>query len=65
MVSVLKHLPGALEILEGHHYQQPFVKCLYEVPLSNNPQMTVPKISQKTVSLPNPHRLLKIEDTMF
>lgn len=66
-VSILKHLPEARRILEGQNYEQQVTKCMYELPLSKNPTMTVPKaqpISSNKSQLAN-NRLTKLEEAMF
>lgn len=65
-INVLKYLPEARRILEGHHYEKQITQCKYNEQLANIPHFVTAK-DDKTLSN-KPHlnsRLVKLEQATF
>ena len=64
-ISVLKHLPAPLQLLDAlpRTYEIYSPRCLYAEPLNRTPQYTMPKAEHPHKVLPQ--RLHSIEDACF
>lgn len=65
IVSILRHLPQARKLMQGHNYEHQITKCMYNQPLSNNPAFIVPKTSNTQNSQLSHNRLVKLEEAIF